>query len=158
MPDASDGMGRTILDIGYEKAGMADFLVTLRNAGASLLVDVRERPQSRRAGFSRKSLSATVEAAGIRYLHFRALGTPPEGRAMHRVGDYAGFWDCYERQLREESAQTALDDLAELALSETVCLLCYEADWRICHRKRLGELLAIRGFVIEHLRAEPEFC
>jgi hypothetical protein len=34
--------------------------------------------------------------------------------------------------------------------------LCYEADWRICHRRRVAEMLAGRGgFDIRHLAGMP---
>ena len=60
-------------------------IATLRAAGVQTVLDVRDRPLSRRAGFSKKSLAASLEAAGIGYVHLRALGTPPEGReANHR--------------------------------------------------------------------------
>jgi len=33
------------------------------------------------------------------------------------------------------------------------CLLCYEADWRCCHRRRVAEILAERhGFRIAYTR------
>jgi len=32
--------------------------------------------------------------------------------------------------------------------------LCYEADWQICHRRRIAEILAQRrGFAVSHLAA-----
>ncbi len=55
-------------------------IATLTTAGVELLIDVRERPQSRRAGFSKRMLAASAEAHGIAYVHLKALGTPPEGR------------------------------------------------------------------------------
>jgi hypothetical protein len=31
--------------------------------------------------------------------------------------------------------------------------LCYEADWQICHRRRVAEMLAQRhGFAVSHLK------
>ena len=49
-----------LLTIGYESADLADFLDTLRAAGVTLLVDTRERAQSRRPGYSKTALAAAL--------------------------------------------------------------------------------------------------
>src|SRR5216684_4644536 len=78
---SAPGGGEGVLySIGYEKARLADVVATLAASGVATLIDVRDRPISRRPGFSKHQLAAAVEAAGIRYLHLQALGTPPEGR------------------------------------------------------------------------------
>src|SRR5215469_12718951 len=68
--------GPTLITIGYEKARLADVVTTLRAAGVATLIDVRDRPQSRRPGFSRRQLEAGLAEAGIRYVGLKALGTP----------------------------------------------------------------------------------
>jgi uncharacterized protein (DUF488 family) len=55
--------------IGYEGAGFDDFLATLRQAGVVTLVDVRQPPASRRAGYSKSRLREAVEGMRIRYVH-----------------------------------------------------------------------------------------
>src|SRR5439155_24690440 len=77
-------MANTLFTIGYEKARLADVVATLRAAGVATLIDVRDRPISRRPGFSKRQLTAAAEEAGMRYLHLQALGTPPEGRLAKR--------------------------------------------------------------------------
>ena len=62
--------------IGYEKATLDDVIGRLQAAGVELLIDVRAVAASRRAGFSKTLLAATLQAHGIDYLHLRALGTP----------------------------------------------------------------------------------
>lgn len=146
-----------ILTIGYEKASLADFLRTLKGAGAALLVDVRDRPQSRRAGFSKRMLAASAAAEGIDYVHLKPLGTPPEGRLAHRTGDQAAFRRIVEAQLATPAAVEALDALATLAIGRRACVMCYEADWRHCHRAAIIERLEARGFTARHLSVEPEF-
>jgi len=147
-----------IFTIGYEQAGLADFLRALQAAGVTRLIDVRDLPQSRRAGFSKRQLAASVEALGIGYLHLKPLGTPKEGRVAHRTGDQAGFWRIVEAQLAKPEAQAALEELAAIAREQPSCLVCYEGDWRTCHRARVVELLSERhGFTARHLTAEPVF-
>jgi uncharacterized protein (DUF488 family) len=81
--------------IGYEKARLADVVAALSSAGVATLIDVRDRPISRRPGFSKRQLAA-AEEAGIRYVGLRALGTPPEGREAGRRRAWDRFWSIVE--------------------------------------------------------------
>jgi uncharacterized protein (DUF488 family) len=144
-----------LFTIGYEKAAQADVLKTLSKAGVDVLIDVRDRPQSRRAGFSKSTLAASLEEAGLRYVHLKALGTPPEGREANRTRKWEKFWRIVETRLQSSEAEIDLQQAAELARAAPACLLCYEADWHICHRRRVAEILAERhGFAIEHLTVD----
>ena len=69
-----------IFTIGYEATTMAEFLAALKEAGVERVIDVRALPLSRRPGFSKSPLRATLAEAGIDYFHLKALGTPSEGR------------------------------------------------------------------------------
>jgi uncharacterized protein (DUF488 family) len=143
---------QTLYTIGYEKTLLKDVLATLAAAGVAALLDVRDRPISRRPGFSKRQLAAGVEDAGMRYSHLRALGTPPEGRLANRRREWDQFWAIVEEKLASTEAELALQEAAELARAAPSCLLCYEADWHICHRRRVAEILAQRhGFIIRHL-------
>jgi len=142
----------TLFTIGYEKASQADVLAALEAAGVATLIDVRDRPQSRRAGFSKRQLAAGVEEIGLSYVHLKALGTPPEGREANRTRQWERFWRIVEDKLATAEAEVDLQRAAELALSAPSCLLCYEASWQICHRRRVAEILAERhGFEVNHL-------
>jgi uncharacterized protein (DUF488 family) len=141
--------------IGYEKASQAEVLATLAAAGVRRVIDVRDRPLSRRAGFSKRQLQAGLESQGIQYVHLQALGTPPEGREANRLRQWPRFWEIVETKLASAEAEHALEQAAALAQEAPSCLLCYEADWHICHRKRVAELLAQRhGFALRHLAVE----
>lgn len=145
-------MAPPLYTIGYEKARLDDVVAALRSAGVATLIDVRDRPISRRPGFSKWQLAAGLEEAGIGYLGLRALGTPPEGRAAGRSGNWERFWSIVEQRLGSAEAELAFQEAAEAALDAPSCVLCYEADWRHCHRRRVAEILAARhGFSVEHL-------
>lgn len=147
-----------LFTIGYEKARLADVVAALAAAGVRTLIDVRDRPISRRPGFSKRQLAAAVEEAGIRYLHLQALGTPPEGREAARRREWPRFWQIVEARLAGAEAELALAEAAQAARSSTSCLLCYEADWRCCHRRRVAELLIDRdGFAVRHLSVAENF-
>lgn len=142
----------TLATIGYEKCGFDDFLRCLQAAGVRQVIDVRELPLSRRAGFSKRPLAAGLAAAGIGYHHLRALGTPPAGREANRRRRWAEFWSIVDERLATPEADFALAEAAALAAAMPSCLLCYEAAACQCHRLRVGEILAARhGFVLRHL-------
>jgi uncharacterized protein (DUF488 family) len=144
--------------IGYEKASQAEVLRELQAAGVELLVDVRDMPVSRRAGFSKNMLRMSVEAIGIGYVHLKPLGTPKEGRLAHHRGDETAFREIYARQLATPAAQDALQELIGLIAEKRSCLLCFEADWRHCHRARIVEAIEERHPVdAHHLAVEPVF-
>jgi uncharacterized protein (DUF488 family) len=145
-------MAATLFTIGYEKARLADVVATLAQAGVATLIDVRDRPISRRPGFSKRQLAAGIEEAGMRYVGLTALGTPPEGREAGRRGDRERFWRIVEDRLTSAEAELALAQAAAIAADAASCLLCYEADWRCCHRLRVADILAERhGFSVHHL-------
>ncbi|MGH7030502.1 MAG: DUF488 family protein [Stellaceae bacterium] len=144
--------GRVLYTIGYEKTLLSDVLAALGAAGAAVLLDVRDRPISRRPGFSKRQLAAAIEEAGMRYVHLAALGTPPEGRLANRRREWDRFWAIVDDKLARPEAEIDLSRAAGIADAAPSCLLCYEADWRICHRRRIAELLEQRhGFVVRHL-------
>jgi uncharacterized protein (DUF488 family) len=144
--------GRTLYTIGYEKALLKDVVATLAAAGVATLLDVRDRPISRRPGFSKRQLAAAIEEAGMRYVHLQALGTPPEGRAANHRREWDRFWAIVEEKLARPEAELMLQQAGEIAQAAPSCLLCYEADWHICHRQRVAEILAQRhGFAVCHL-------
>ena len=142
----------TLFTIGYQKARLADVVAVLRVAGVATLIDVRDRPQSRRPGFSKRQLAAGLEEAGIRYVGLKALGTPPEGREANHKRQWETFWRIVDDKLATAEAEHALAEAAAIAADGPSCLLCYEADWQMCHRSRVADILAARhGFTIQHL-------
>jgi uncharacterized protein (DUF488 family) len=144
---------RLLYTIGYEKTLLKDVVSTLAAARVATLIDVRDRPISRRPGFSKRQLAAAIEEAGMRYFHLGALGTPPEGRLANRRREWDRFWGIVEEKLARPEAELALHEAADIAEAAPSCLLCYEADWQTCHRRRVAEILAQRyGFAVSHLK------
>lgn len=125
--------------IGYERSTLADFIATLHLANVEMLVDVRERAQSRRPGFSKKSLAAALLEAGIGYLHLPQLGDPKAGREAARSGDMRLFQEIYHAVIEGPLAQEALGQLEQLASEKKICLMCFERDQKDCHRRIVAE-------------------
>jgi hypothetical protein len=60
---------RPLFTIGYEQAKPTAVLNELKRAKIELLVDTRAVAASRRPGFSKRQLAASLEEAGIAYIH-----------------------------------------------------------------------------------------
>jgi uncharacterized protein (DUF488 family) len=134
----------TIRTIGYEKL-MPDALVAeLEAAGVERVIDVRYRPQSRRAGMSKTRLGALLAEHGIAYEHRRELGTPPDMRWLFHAGRVAEAAAAYRAHVDRETPE-AIDELAaELDVAPPTALLCLEADPAGCHRRVITEALRER--------------
>lgn len=126
-----------IFTIGYEGATMADFLAALTAAGVERVIDVRALPLSRRPGFSKSTLAASLAEVGIGYVHLKALGTPKPGRDAAKRGDRATLETVYAGQLHLPEAQAQAAQMLELVAEKPSALLCFERDPALCHRSLL---------------------
>jgi uncharacterized protein (DUF488 family) len=138
--------------IGYESETQDKVIERLKQAGVEVLIDVRAVAASRRAGFSKTLLAASLNAAGIEYVHFRQLGTPKPGRDAARKGYIATMRRIFEEHLAEPAAQLELAKAVEVARERKAALLCYEADHKGCHRAIVAERIRDElGCEIENL-------
>ncbi|MDO8876146.1 MAG: DUF488 domain-containing protein [Pseudolabrys sp.] len=127
-----------LFTIGYEQATVPAALRELVRAKVDLLVDTRAVAASRRPGFSKRVLAASLDEHGIAYLHLQKLGTPAEGREAARAGKLDTLWRIYAKHLKTPEAQGALEELLALIKSgKRIALLCYCRDPRACHRDRV---------------------
>jgi len=125
----------TLFTIGYEQAKPAAVLKELQDAKIELVVDTRAVAASRRPGFSKSQLAASLDEAGIAYLHFQKLGTPADGRQAARAGDRDTLHKIYEAHIRKPEPQAELRELVDLVKSgKRIALLCYCRDPKFCHR------------------------
>ena len=138
--------------IGYEAATQTAVIAALKAAAVEVLIDVRAVASSRRAGFSKRILAASLVEAGIDYVHLRGLGTPKAGRDAVRAGRPDDMRVIYEAHLAEPRAQLELLQALEIARERSAALLCYEADPHHCHRRIVAERLSDAArFEIEDL-------
>jgi uncharacterized protein (DUF488 family) len=135
-------MALHLFTIGYEQATPAAVLNELKRAKVNLLVDTRAVAASRKPGFSKRQLAASLDERGIAYFHLQKLGTPAEGRQAARAGDLKTLWRIYAKHLKTPQAIEAMDELLALVKSgRSICLLCYERDPGHCHRSRIAEIV-----------------
>lgn len=141
---------RRVWTIGYEGHDPDSFVRTLRKAGIERVVDIRELPLSRKAGFSKTPLAAGLKAAGIAYSHVRALGTP---RAVRHALKAGGSPEDFRRDYLKHVAENmdAVRELEEVAARERCALLCVERELSTCHRGVLADVLEERGWTAVHV-------
>ena len=141
-----------IFTAGYEGLAQDQLLDRLASAGAAVLLDVRAIAQSRKPGFSKTLLGSSAAARGLRYLHLRSLGTPKAGRIAARAGRAAEMEAVFAAHMATDVARAGLEEAIIAAAEAPTCLLCFERDPHLCHRRIVADAIAARtGQRIEHL-------
>lgn len=125
---------------GYEGENIYTFLQKMLRGNIDAIIDIRENPFSRKPGFSQKALVKELKSVGIGYYHYQELGTPkPLREFLTEEKDYDSFFDEYRMFLHE--FRESLDDLIEIGSQKNICLMCFEKDPHLCHRKIVAELI-----------------
>ena len=143
----------TLYTIGYQGQNIDSFLEHLLAHGVEQVIDVRERPFSRKPDFSKKRLVAHLAGVGIAYEHLVALGTPKVLRdEVRQTHDYEAFFAAMRALLatQGEAVQAALD----LARARRSALLCFEASHAECHRLVVADAIveaASEPITVAHL-------
>jgi uncharacterized protein (DUF488 family) len=140
-----------VFTIGHGTRPAAELVTCLQQVRARTLIDVRRFPSSRRnPQFNRVALAATLEAAGIAYLHASELG----GRRSGEPGEER--FTCirtaaFRSYAARMGAQEWQEALALTLANPAPCVMCAETvPWR-CHRVLVSDLLAARGHEVVHL-------
>jgi uncharacterized protein (DUF488 family) len=124
-------MLRELFTIGYQGREPAELVAALEEHSVEVLVDVRDKPISRKKGFSKRALEELLGATGITYVHARALGNPKTNRDAG--GGAQTVLANYEAWMAERW-DDAFEALRPMMEDKRVCLLCLERDPRECHR------------------------
>jgi uncharacterized protein (DUF488 family) len=144
-----------LLTIGYEGCTIQDVLGALAAARATLLIDVRAMPRSRKPGFSKRQLAAGLDGRGITYIHLQGLGTPKAGRDAVRAGHPEIMETIFREHMASDRAQADLAQAKMLAREKRACLLCFERDPACCHRRIVAAMIAREsGQTIRHLSCD----
>jgi uncharacterized protein (DUF488 family) len=128
-----------LVSIGYEGRTAEDLVAALLAANVGVVADVRLTPLSRKPGLSKRRLAEALNAAGIEYIHLRALGNPRDNREPFRNGRSAAGVDRFRELMQDSDSARWLDELAEMARRQKVAVLCFERDHDRCHRQVVTE-------------------
>lgn len=140
-----------LFTIGYEGSDIDQFLSVLFEAGVEKVVDVRELPLSRKPGFSKNRLLQRLESVGIGYEHVAALGCPKIIRNRYRIDhDWVRYSESFSRYLSLQGEP--LEELARSSALTTSALLCFERDYRVCHRSMVATAVrSLNDLITTHL-------
>lgn len=133
-----------VVSIGYEGRTADELIASVVAAGVDVLVDVRLNPISRKPGLSKTKLAAALHEAGVDYLHLRTLGNPRENRDPFWSGRVAEGVQHFRTLMTAPEPTASLDELALLAQSRRVAVLCFERDHDKCHRQVVTDNISSR--------------
>jgi uncharacterized protein (DUF488 family) len=154
----------TIFTIGHSTRTVAELIALLRENGVDCLVDVRSVPRSRtNPQFNTDALPEPLAAAGIGYVHLKALGglrhrpagAPPSPNAAWRNDAFRNYADY----AMTDAFRAGFDELCALAEEHRCAIMCAEAVWWRCHRRIISDYLLMRGIDVVHImgpgKSEP---
>lgn len=122
---------------GYQGRSVEALLEIVAREGIDLVVDVRGNPHSRHPEWSKEALEQLL---GARYSWVGWLGDE-------------NYRDGGEPRLRD--GRRGMQELGRLVSGGVgrVLLLCYERNWRVCHRQAVAEMARGRfpGAQVRHL-------
>jgi uncharacterized protein (DUF488 family) len=142
--------------IGHSTRALPDFVALLREAGVTLVVDVRTVPRSRtNPQYNRETLPGELAPLGIAYEHAAALGGL-RGRKHDVPPGRNGFWENasfhnYADYALSEDFSRALARLRELGAAQRCAIMCAEAVWWRCHRRIIADYLLAAGETVLHI-------
>ena len=123
------------------------------------LVDIRTVPRSRRnPQFEQTTLSGTLAAAGLGYVHLSELGGLRHPRRdSPNTGWRNASFRGYADYMLTRDFQAGLDTLLGLATKRgPIAIMCAEAvPWR-CHRSLVADSLLARGVEVAHIVASRQ--
>jgi len=138
------GNGITLFTVGYERRSGDELIALLRQVGVECLVDIRDKPISRKPDFRPAALRDRCERAQVRYEIWPVLGsTEDQRRQLRETGNFKEFRSRFRAYAKRYKGK-ALDRLARTAKNAKVALLCYERLHEECHRSVVADLVADR--------------
>lgn len=145
-----------LFTFGYEGLSVDSFIARLKKAGVRTVFDVRQLPLSRKKGFSKSAFGLALHDSGIVYAHLPAFGCPRPIRDQYKIDhDWKGYEKAFNAYLKGQS--DAVAELARLAHKTKACLVCFEADFTLCHRSLVARATARAGGPrVIHLTARTE--
>jgi uncharacterized protein (DUF488 family) len=141
-----------VLTLGHSVRPQEDTIALLRENGVASLADVRALPRSRRnPQYNSEALARALQEVGIGYRHLPALGgmRKPKADSVNQglVDGFRGFADY----MQTPEFEAALSELAGLAKSQQLAIMCAEAKPAECHRSLISDALSARGLEVRHI-------
>jgi uncharacterized protein (DUF488 family) len=142
--------------IGHSTRSLEEFVALLREAGVTLVIDVRTVPRSRtNPQYNRETLPGSLAPFGIAYEHIAALGGL-RGKKPEVPREINGFWENdsfhnYADYAMSEDFRRGFERLRELGQQRRCAIMCAEAVWWRCHRRIITDYLLADGETVLHI-------
>lgn len=160
---------RRIVTVGVYGFDTDSFLLRLREAEVSLLLDVRQRRGVRGSEYAWANslrLQRALAAVDVGYRHVRGLTPTTELRQLqyreddrqgvgkrNRVALAPAYTDRYAREVLDPFDLGAL--VADLPVGSMIALFCVERDPEACHRSLVAERMHVEhGLTVTDLRPD----
>ncbi|MBP1929588.1 uncharacterized protein (DUF488 family) [Methanolinea mesophila] len=163
VPDPGDRSPRddglpedpAVFTIGHSTHTLEEFIGILKEAGISLVIDVRTVPRSRHnPWFNREDLAQALRDSGIGYVHCAGLGgfrhPVPLQESVNKGWKHEAF-RAYADYMQTDGFWASLHEAMDLARSGKVALMCAEAVPWHCHRSLIADALTISGVRVVHI-------
>lgn len=137
-----------VLSIGYEQRNVTEFIDLMKEYLVEEVLDVRQIPNSRKPGFSKKKLQNSLNQVGIEYVHIPLAGNPyhKEKKDLTRC---LQLYRCYL-----EANPEIVTLVEKQSTGKTVAILCYERKHENCHRSILLEFTMSHSNSIQLIKLE----
>ena len=146
--------------IGHSTRSLDEFLSLLEAFAIEAVADVRRYPGSQRfPHFGQEALRKALEAKGIGYCWFEALGGRRQRTAQEdslNLGLKSAGFRNYADYMMTELFQEAVTRLLALAAEQPTAVMCAEKLYWKCHRRLLSDYLVAQGVTVEHILGQNE--
>lgn len=131
---------KAFFTIGYEGQTFENYLNRLIKNNVQVLCDVRKNPLSRKYGFSKRTLSETLEKLDIEYIHFPELGIISDRRQqLNSQADYNRLFREYEATTLKENGEAVNQLMDIIGGKQRIAITCFEAEHCMCHRGQVAK-------------------
>ncbi|MCP4070674.1 MAG: DUF488 domain-containing protein [Hyphomicrobiales bacterium] len=134
---------KAFFTIGYEGQTFENYLNRLIKNNVQVLCDVRKNPLSRKYGFSKRTLSETLEKLDIEYIHVPELGIVSDKRQqLNSQADYDRLFKEYEATTLKKNGEAVNQLMDIIGSKQRIAITCFEAEHCMCHRGRVAKAVS----------------
>ncbi len=144
--------------IGHGTRPIGEFVALLREAGVTMLADVRTVPRSRtNPQYNSDALPHSLDSFGIGHEHMAALGGL-RPRSHEIAPEVNAFWENdsfhnYADYAMGERFRAGLAHLRDAGTTRCCAIMCAETVWWRCHRRIITDYLLSAGESVFHILA-----
>ncbi|MCI5218537.1 MAG: DUF488 domain-containing protein [Candidatus Electrothrix sp. LOE2] len=146
-------MSIKIFTIGFTKKNAETFFSELRNAGVTMLIDIRLNNVSQLSGFAKRDdlIFFLKELCHCDYKHMTDFAPTKEILNAYKKKEIS--WDEYVKRFSRLIVERKIENKITTEELNNACLLCSEPTPEQCHRRLVAEYVQAKldGIEIIHL-------